>query len=201
MHGNWDWVTLWQKFIVWQQSFLSNFMSVFSLKVNSWPLNSCHKRPLCIGDSLTGLGEDGREGDGTDGIDTGTDWCSRTCAVKLKSFTVVKFSVCAECCSLSLRDGKCSKRIFLAADGLILGEALHFFNIDWGVEIGVEEKKDCFLAESGAGLITDSWSETVTGGLSGTEAVTGGLSGTETVTGGLSGTWNWTKMTVPELHQ
>jgi hypothetical protein len=43
--------------------------------------------------------------------------------VKLKSFTVVKFSVCIECCSLSLRDGKCSKRIFLAADGLILGEA------------------------------------------------------------------------------
>jgi hypothetical protein len=78
--------------------------------------------------------------------------------VKLKSFTVVKFSVCIECCSLSLRDGKCSKRIFLAADGLILGEALHFFNIDWGVEIGVEEKKYCFLAESGAGLITDSWS-------------------------------------------
>jgi hypothetical protein len=43
--------------------------------------------------------------------------------VKLKSFTVVKFSVCTECCSLSPRDGKCSKRIFLAADGLILGEA------------------------------------------------------------------------------
>ena len=51
-------------------------------------------------------------------------------AVKLKSFTVVTFSVCRECCSLSLRDGKCSKRIFLAADGLILGEALRFFNID-----------------------------------------------------------------------
>jgi hypothetical protein len=28
------------------------------------------------------------------------------------------------------KGGKCSKRIFLAADGLILGEALHFFNID-----------------------------------------------------------------------
>jgi hypothetical protein len=46
------------------------------------------------------------------------------------SSTVVTFSVCTECCSLSLRDGKCSKRIFLAADGLILCEALRFFNID-----------------------------------------------------------------------
>ena len=135
-------------------------MSVFSLKVNSWPLNSCHKRPLCIGDRLTGLGEDEREGDGTDGtggetgVDAGTDCgvvgregvaldvagvgdeCS---AVKLKSFTVMKFSVCTECCSLSLRDGKCSKQIFLAADGL--------------------RDKRLFLAESGAGLITDSWSD------------------------------------------
>jgi hypothetical protein len=80
-----------------------------------------------MGDCLTGLEEDGREGDGTDGIDTGTD-CGGVgregvaldvtgvgeegSAVKLKSFTVVKFSVCTECCSLSLRDGKCSKRIF-----------------------------------------------------------------------------------------
>jgi hypothetical protein len=49
------------------------------------------------------------------------------------------FSVCTECCSLSLRDGKCSKQIFLAADG-------------W-------RDKRLFLAESGAGLITDSWSD------------------------------------------
>jgi hypothetical protein len=76
--------------------------------------------------------------------------------VKLKSFTVVTFSVCRECCSLSLRDGKCSKRIFLAADGLILCEALRFLNIDLGVEIGVEELNDWFVAESGVGLITDS---------------------------------------------
>ena len=57
-------------------------------------------------------------------------FCDEGSAVKLKSFTVVTFSVCTECCSLSLRDGKCSKRIFLAADGLILGEALRFFNMD-----------------------------------------------------------------------
>ena len=71
---------------------------------------------------LADCGVVGREGVTLDVTGVGDEGS----AVKLKSFTVVTFSVCTECCSLSLRDGKCSKRIFLAADGLILGEALRF---------------------------------------------------------------------------
>jgi hypothetical protein len=58
-------------------------------------------------DAGTDCGVVGREGVALDATGVGDEGS----AVKLKSFTVVTFSVCTECCSLSLRDGKCSKRI------------------------------------------------------------------------------------------
>jgi hypothetical protein len=69
---------------------------------------------------LAQTGVVGREGVALDVTGVGDEGS----AVKLKSFYCS--DVCTECCSLSLRDSKCSKRIFLAADGLILGEALGF---------------------------------------------------------------------------
>jgi hypothetical protein len=147
-------------------NFLSNFTSVFSLKVNACSWNCCHTRPLCIGEFLAGLCSDpGDEVDGADGdicgdrlirggdaaCSDGTAAGSGDCgiAVKLKSLTD-DFSMITLSLLLS------SNRIFFFAVTCTGDVAFRFFSIDCGVKIGVDEIIEYFLTESGAGFITDN---------------------------------------------